>query len=47
MMMMMIIIIIIDNEHWNDHEPKSVETSYEGRVTILWNQHVQTNRTIP
>ena len=27
--------------------PKSVETSQEGTVTILWNQQVQTNRTIP
>jgi 3-deoxy-D-manno-octulosonic acid (KDO) 8-phosphate synthase len=27
--------------------PKSVETSEEGKVNILWNQHVQTGRTIP
>jgi len=27
--------------------PKSVETSQEGKVTILWNQQVQTDRTIP
>ena len=27
--------------------PKSVETSQGGRVTILWNQQVQTDRTIP
>jgi hypothetical protein len=27
--------------------PKSVETSQEGTVTILWNQKVQTDRTIP
>jgi len=26
---------------------KSVETSKGGKVTILWNQQVQTNRTIP
>jgi len=25
----------------------SVETSQEGKVTILWNQQVQTDRTIP
>ena len=30
-----------------DHVPKSVETSHEGEVTILWNQHVQTDRTSP
>jgi flagellar hook assembly protein FlgD len=27
--------------------PKSVETSQEGKVTILWNQQVQTDRTMP
>jgi hypothetical protein len=27
--------------------PKSVETSHKGKVTILWNQQVQTDRTIP
>jgi hypothetical protein len=37
--------VIIDNEHWYEHIPKSVETSQEGKVTIYWNQ-VQTNRTI-
>ena len=26
---------------------KSIETSQEGKVTILWNQQVQTDRTIP
>ena len=24
----------LDNRHWYDHVPKSVETSHEGRVTI-------------
>ena len=27
--------------------PKSVETSQGGKVIILWNQQVQTDRTIP
>ena len=27
--------------------PKSVETSQGGKVTILWNEQVQTDRTIP
>ena len=27
--------------------PKSVETSQGGKVSILWNQQVQTDRTIP
>ena len=26
---------------------KQVETSHEGKVTILWNQQVRTDRTIP
>jgi hypothetical protein len=31
----------------SEHVPKSVETSQEGKVTILLNQQVQTDRTIP
>jgi len=27
--------------------PKSVEKSQGGKVTILWNQQVQTDRTVP
>ena len=27
--------------------PKSVETSQGGKVTILWKQQIQTDRTIP
>ena len=34
-------------KHWYEHEPKSVETSQGGKVTILWNQQVQTDRTSP
>ena len=34
-------------KHWYEHVPKSVETSQGGKVTILWNQQVQTDRTIP
>jgi len=26
------------DEHWNEHISKSVETSHEDKVTILWNQ---------
>ena len=33
--------------NWYEHVPKSVETSKGGKVTILWNQQVQTDRTIP
>ena len=35
----------IGQKHWYEHVPKSVETSQEGKVTILWNQQVQTVRT--
>ena len=37
----------LDKKHWYDHVPKSVETSKVGKVTILWNQQVQTDRTNP
>ena len=36
----------LDKKHWYEHVPKSVETSQGGKVT-LWNQQVQTDRTIP
>jgi len=37
----------LDNKHWCEHAPKSVETSQGGKVTILWNLQIQTDRTIP
>ena len=37
----------LDNKQQYDHVPKSVETSHEGKVTILWNQKARTDRTIP
>ena len=37
----------MNKEHWYEHVPKSAETSQGGKVTILWNQQVQTDRTIP
>ena len=36
----------IGKKYWYEHIPKSVETIQGGKVTILWNQQVQTNRTI-
>jgi hypothetical protein len=36
----------LDSELWYEHVPKSVETSQVGKVTALWNQKVQTDRTI-
>jgi hypothetical protein len=38
--------INLDSELRYEHVPKSVETSQVGKVTILWNQQVQTDRTI-
>jgi hypothetical protein len=37
----------LDTKHWYEHVPKSVGTSRGGKVTILWNQQIQTDRTIP
>ena len=37
----------LDNKHWYDNVPKSVETSREGKVTIHWIRQVRTDRTIP
>ena len=34
-----------NKEHRYQHATKLVETSQEGKVTILWNQKVQTDRT--
>ena len=39
--------IQLDRKHWYEQVPKSVETSQGGKVTTLWNQQVQTDRTIP
>jgi len=32
---------------WYEHVPKSVEKSQGGKVTILWNQQLQTDRIMP
>jgi hypothetical protein len=37
----------LDKKHWYERVPKSVVTNQEGKVTILWNQQVQTDRSIP
>ena len=36
----------IGRKQWYEHVPKSVETSQEGKINILWNQQAQTDRTI-
>jgi hypothetical protein len=40
------IALKLDIKHWYNHVPKSIETSHEGKVTVLWNQQVRTDRTI-
>ena len=37
----------LDSEHCHKHVPKLAETRHEGNVPMLWNQQVQTDRTIP
>ena len=37
----------IGKKHLYEHVPKPVETSEGNKVTILWNQQVKTDRTIP
>ena len=37
----------LDKTHWYEHVRKLVETNQGGWVTILWNQQVQTDRTVP
>ena len=37
----------LDKKHWYEHVPKSVVTNQGDKVTILWNQQVQTDRTTP
>jgi len=41
------IVVHLHKTHWYKHVPKSLETSKGGKVTILWNKQVQTDRTIP
>ena len=40
-------VVQLDKNHWYESVPKSVETSQGGKVTIMWNQQVQTDRIIP
>jgi hypothetical protein len=36
----------LDKKHWYEQVPKSAVTNQGVKVTILWNQQVQTDRTI-
>jgi hypothetical protein len=40
-------VVQLDTKHWYEHVPKSEETSRGGKVIILWNQQIQTDRTNP
>ena len=40
-------MVKLDNEYRYGRVSKSVETSRESKVTILWNQQVRTDRTVP
>jgi len=37
----------LDKKHWYEHVPNSVVTNQGGKMTMLWNQQVQTDRTLP
>ena len=37
----------LDKKHWYENVPNSVVTNQGCKVTLLWNQQVQTDRTIP
>jgi hypothetical protein len=37
----------LDKKHWYEHVPNSVVTNQGGKVTVPWNQQVQTDRTFP
>jgi len=37
----------LDKKHWYEHVPKPVETYQGNKVAIMWNQHVQNDRTLP
>jgi hypothetical protein len=37
----------LKKKHWYQHDPKFAETIRKDLVNIVWNQQVQTNRTIP
>jgi hypothetical protein len=36
----------IRQKHWYEHVPKSVEAGRGSKLTVLWNQQIQTDRTI-
>jgi hypothetical protein len=41
------LVFNVESYNNNNNNNKSAETSQGGQVTMLWNQQVQTDRTIP
>ena len=41
------IMVKLESEHWYERVPKSVKSRHEGKVIILRNEQVRSNRTIP
>jgi len=41
------IAVTFDKQHWYQHVPKSLGRIYEGKITMLWNQQVKTDRSAP
>ena len=37
----------LDKKHWYENVPNSIVINRGGKVTVLWNQQVETDRTIP
>jgi hypothetical protein len=40
------IVVELDNEHWNNHVPKLLETGHVGKAIILWNKQGQTDGNV-
>jgi hypothetical protein len=37
------IVVELDKDHWYKHIQKSLESSLESKVTVLWNQQMKTD----
>ena len=47
LLLLLLLLLKLDNKRRYDHVPQSVESNNEGKVTVLWNQQVRTDRIIP
>jgi len=41
------IAVTFDKQHWYQHIPESLERIYDGKVTVLWNQQVKSDESVP